>query len=68
MNTMAGFSLNNIHTYVIGHYKPFSKACDLASYTTGRDLQLKVDAEQPIFNNLINSQTICQKTAERKSK
>ena len=67
--------------YIIGHYNPSVRIIDLVSHTTyvvcvnfihkWRDLQFKVDSERQIFwetfhGNFINSQSFCQKSAERK--
>ena len=67
----------------MGHYTPSVRIINLVSHTTyvvcvnfihkWRDLQFKVDSERQIFFEklfmavLIYSQSLCQKSAERKS-
>ena len=68
-------------TYIISHYSPSVRIIDLVSHTTNvvcvnfvhkwRNLQFKVDSERQIFwetfhGNFIYSQSLCQKSAERK--
>ena len=70
-----------IHTYIIGHYNPLVRNIDLVSHTTyvvcinfiekWRNLQSKVDSRRHFFwetfhGNFIYSQSLCQKSAERK--
>ena len=75
--------LQQLHTHIIGHYKPSVRIIDLVSHTTlmlcelilyvsAEDLQFKVASERQIFResfhgNFIYSPSFCQKSAERKS-
>ena len=69
------------YTYINGSYNPSVRIIDLVSHTNyvvcvtfihkWRDLQFKVDSELQVFwetfhGNIIYSQTICQKSVERK--
>ena len=70
-------SITCIHTYIIAHYNPSVRIIDLVFHITyvvcvnfiykGRDLQFKVNTERQIFWDTFQSQSFCQKSAERKS-